>query len=110
MISVDFARVETVRAALRFDSWVLGSIKRIYEATKACKEDECTPLAAFILTSCAIDYLAGFLGGIERFDNRQNKENYEAFVDNYMKAYDKTDIYRHLRCRLAHNFTITGDL
>ena len=44
----------------RYDGWVLGSIKRTYEATKD-GADGSSPLAAFILTSCAIDFLAGFV-------------------------------------------------
>jgi hypothetical protein len=99
MTSVDFGKVQMVKDALRFESWVIGSINRTYDATKGCKENECTPLAAFILTSCAIDYLAGFLGGIKSFRNRDNKRNYENFVDKYMKGYDKVDVYEHLRCR-----------
>ena len=109
-IPIDFTDSATAKAALRFDSWVIRTIKRTYEATKGCKENECTPLAAFILTSCAIDYLSGFFGGIQCFHNRDNRRNYVDFVDKYMKGYDKADIYEHLRCRLAHNYTITGDL
>ena len=50
------------------------------------------------------------MGGIERFDNRDNAKNYKAFIQKYMNQYDASDIYTHLRCRLAHNYTITGDL
>jgi len=54
-------RVEAI-----YKTWVLGSIKVTYEATKDAQEQS-TPLAAFILVSCAIDFLAGFMCGIKSF-------------------------------------------
>lgn len=93
----------------RYKGWVLGSIKQTYEATKDGADDS-SPLAAFILTSCAIDFLAGFFCGIESFTGGQSSKNYKAFVTEYMPQYDPVDVYIHVRCRLAHNYTIGGHL
>ena len=56
----------------RYEGWVLGGIKRTYEATKDGADDS-SPLAAFILTSCAIDFLAGFYCGIASFTPKGNQ-------------------------------------
>lgn len=93
----------------RYEGWVLGSIKQTYAATKDGADDS-SPLAAFILTSCAIDFLAGFYCGIESFTGGQSGRNYKAFVKKYMPQYDPVDVYIHVRCRLAHNYTIGGNL
>ncbi len=93
-----------------YKGWVLGSIGRTYEATRG-EADGSTPLAAFILTSCAIDFLAGFLCGLDSFENtRNNATNYKNFLSRYMIQYAPEDIYKHIRCRLAHNYTITGGI
>ena len=93
----------------KYDTWVLGSIKRTYEATKN-QEEGSTPLAAFILISCAIDFLAGFYCGIESFQPRNSSQNYKDFVTRYLPQYDPTDVYNHIRCRLAHNYSLGGDV
>ena len=56
----------------KYATWVLGSIKRTYEATKNGEEGS-TPLTAFILISCAIDFLAGFMCGITSFQPKGPK-------------------------------------
>jgi hypothetical protein len=94
-----------------YDTWVLGSIRRTYEATKG-EEDGTTPLAAFILVSCAIDFLAGFFCGIESFSPKpgESSNNYKDFVKEYLPQYEPEDIYKNVRCRLAHNYTIGGEV
>src|SRR6266700_1184185 len=99
------------RVEATYKTWVLGSIKRTYEATKDTQEKS-TPLAAFILVSCAIDFLAGFMCGITSFSPQpgESSKNYKAFVTKYLPQYDPVDVYNHIRCRLAHNYTIGGDV
>jgi hypothetical protein len=89
----------------------LGSVKRTYEATKD-KQEGSTPLAAFILVSCAIDFLAGFMCGIASFSPQpgESSKNYKAFVIGYLPQYDPVDVYNNIRCRLAHNYAIGGDV
>lgn len=95
----------------RYASWVLGSINQTYEATKDAQEGS-TPLAAFILVSCAIDFLAGFMCGITSFTPKpgESSKNYKAFVARYLPQYDPGDVYNNIRCRLAHNYSIGGNV
>ena len=69
-------------------------------------------LAAFILVSCAIDFLVGFFNGIDSFKPRpgDSSKNYTDFVKKYLTQYDPVDVYNHIRCRLAHNYTIGGNV
>jgi len=99
------------RLKQKYETWVLGSINQTYEATKNL-EGGSTPLAAFILISCAIDFLAGFMCGISSFQPKpgESPRNYTAFVTRYLPQYDPRDIYKNIRCRLAHNYTIGGDV
>jgi hypothetical protein len=94
-----------------YESWVLGSVKQTYDATKDWIGGS-TPLAAFILVSCAIDFLAGFYCGIESFlpKGGESSKNYKAFVAKYMPQYEPYDVYSNIRCRLAHNYTIGGSV
>jgi hypothetical protein len=95
----------------KYETWVLGSIKMTYGATKSFEEGS-TPLAAFILISCAIDFLAGFMCGITSFQPRpgESSTNYKAFVTRYLTQYEPADVYTHIRCRLAHNYSIGGNV
>ena len=95
----------------KYETWVLGSIQQTYEATKNL-QGESTPLAAFILISCAIDFLAGFMYGITSFQPkaRESSKNYKAFVTKYLPQYYPDDVYNNIRCRLAHNYTIGGSV
>jgi hypothetical protein len=95
----------------RYATWVLGSINQTYEATKDAQGGS-TPLAAFILVSCAIDFLAGFMCGITSFKPKggESSKNYKSFVTKYLPQYDPEDIYINIRCRLAHNYTIGGNV
>ncbi|MCX5821209.1 MAG: hypothetical protein NT047_15085 [Deltaproteobacteria bacterium] len=61
-------------------------------------------MGAFILASCFIDYMAGFLSGRE-----SHKEDYESFVRHYLPpVYDPKRLYKDLRCRLVHNYSEGG--
>jgi len=110
MTEDEFKRAKA-KVRQRYDGWVLGSIKRTYEATKDGADDS-SPLAAFILISCAIDFLAGFYCGIESFRPKpgQSFKNYKEFVERYMPQYKPNDVYKHVRCSLAHSYTIGGHL
>ena len=99
------------RVEATYKTWVLGSIKKTYEATKDELEGS-TPLVAFILVSCAIDFLAGFMCGIASFlpPAGESSRNYKAFVIKYLPQYDPVDVYSNIRCRLAHNYSIGGSV
>lgn len=91
----------------KYTTWILGSIDETYNATRDGQNGS-TPLAAFILVSCAIDFVSGFFEGIDSFELKSSGKSYKRFVDRYMHEYDSKDVYRNIRCRLAHNYTI-GD-
>jgi hypothetical protein len=88
------------RVKTKYETWVLGSIKVTYDATKDGAK-ESTPLAAFILVSCAIDFLAGFMCGITSFrpGRGESTANYKAFVKKYLPQYDPEDVYSNIRCQ-----------
>lgn len=59
---------------------------------------------AFILASCFIDYMAGFVCGRETTPN-----DYKDFVRDYLPPiYDPTNLYTDLRCKLVHNYSEGG--
>jgi hypothetical protein len=61
-------------------------------------------MGAFILASCFIEYLAGFLAGKET-----DREDYKAFVQDYLPPlYDPERLYKDLRCKLVHNYSEGG--
>ncbi len=88
------------------NGWILGSISETYRATKNF-ENNSSPLVAFILISTTIDFFAGFFAGISDLNNPGNAGLiYKNFLKRYMSGYDSKRLYKDLRCRLAHNFTI----
>jgi hypothetical protein len=91
----------------KYSTWVLGSIDETYTATRD-GENGSTPLAAFILVSSAIDFMGGFLEGIDSFDSDSSGKIYRRYLERYMPEYNSKDVYRNVCCRLAHNYTI-GD-
>lgn len=60
-------------------------------------------MGAFILSSCFIEYLAGFRYGKETSGN-----DYKNFVKNYLPQYNKDKPYKDLRCKLVHNYSEGG--
>lgn len=57
---------------------------------------------AYILISCAIDCLASFWKSRD-----SSRDVYRDFVDQFFgELYDGQDLYRDLRCRLVHNYTV----
>jgi hypothetical protein len=61
-------------------------------------------IGAFILASCFIDYMAGFLCGRET-----KPKDYKDFVRDYLPPlYDPSKLYTDLRCKLVHNYSEGG--
>jgi len=61
-------------------------------------------IGAFILASCFIDYIAGFVCGGET-----KPKDYKDFVRDYLPpVYDPSKLYKDLRCRLVHNYSEGG--
>jgi hypothetical protein len=58
-------------------------------------------MGAFILASCFIDYMAGFVYGRET-----TGKDYKYFVRDYLQMYDPSKLYKDLRCRLVHNYSV----
>jgi hypothetical protein len=60
-------------------------------------------LGAFILSSCLIEAIAGFIKGQDTTGN-----DYKNFVTNYLPAYDGDKLYKDLRCKLVHSYSEGG--
>ena len=61
-------------------------------------------MGAFILASCFIDYMTGFVCGHET-----KGSDYKSFVTNYLPSvYDPSKLYKDLRCKLVHNYSEGG--
>ena len=61
-------------------------------------------MGAFILASCFIDYMAGFLYG-----RKATGQDYKHFVSNYLPPiYNPSKLYKDLRCALVHNYSEGG--
>lgn len=61
-------------------------------------------IGAFILGSCFIDYMAGFVCGRET-----KPKDYKDFVSHYLPPiYNPSKLYKDLRCRLVHNYSEGG--
>jgi hypothetical protein len=90
-------KINLVRHSLK--DVALGDIQK----TAQCK----APVAAFVMCACLIDALAGYRYGYSG-QRGVNKANYVNFVRDYLPDYNAEDLYRDLRCRLVHNFSV-GD-
>ena len=61
-------------------------------------------IGAFILSSCFIEYLAGF-----RYGKKTGKKDYINFVKSYFNGkYNPEKLYTDLRCKLVHNYSEGG--
>lgn len=60
-------------------------------------------LGAFILCSCLIDAMAGFVGDSDRIG-----VNYKNFVRAYLPTYNPSKLYKDLRCKLVHSYSEGG--
>ena len=61
-------------------------------------------MGAFILASCFIDYMAGFVCG-----RKATGKDYKDFVSHYLPPmYNRSKLYKDLRCELVHNYSEGG--
>lgn len=61
-------------------------------------------MGAFILASCFIEYMAGFVAGHET-----KGIDYKQFVKDYLpNMYNPKKLYTDLRCKLVHNYSEGG--
>jgi len=61
-------------------------------------------MGAFILASCFIEHMAGFIAGRET-----TNKDYKQFVRDYLPSlYDPERLYGDLRCKLVHNYSEGG--
>jgi hypothetical protein len=60
-------------------------------------------IGAFILSSCFIEYIAGY-----RYGKLTTGKDYKYFVENYLSQYNKENLYQDLRCKLVHNYSEGG--
>jgi hypothetical protein len=61
-------------------------------------------MGAFILASCFIDYMAGFIAGRET-----TGKDYKQIVKDYLPSlYDPEKLYKDLRCKVVHNYSEGG--
>ena len=61
-------------------------------------------MGAFILSSCFIDYMAGFVCG-----KQSTGKDYKNFVKQYLPSeYDPEKLYTDLRCMVVHNYSEGG--
>lgn len=60
-------------------------------------------MGAFILASCFIDAMAGYIKG-----GATCRSDYESFIVRFMKSYNPENLYKDLRCKLVHNYSEGG--
>lgn len=60
-------------------------------------------MGAFILCSCLIDAIAGFIKGSDT-----RKPDYKNFVNDFLINYNGTKLYKDLRCKLVHSYSEGG--
>jgi hypothetical protein len=58
-------------------------------------------IAEFILCSCFIDQLSGFI-----YNTDGVKKRYIKFVNEYLPAYQSEELYEDLRNKLVHNYSV----
>lgn len=56
---------------------------------------------AFILASCFIDHLSCYYSGEE-----STGQNYKCFVRDFLPQYDAEELYKDIRCKLVHNYSL----
>jgi len=61
-------------------------------------------LGAFILASCYIDYLSGYY-----FGGESTRSNYIDFCRIFLPKYNANDLYKSVRCRLVHNYSLESN-
>lgn len=67
-------------------------------------------MIGFILGSMMIDYLAGFYAGVTVSTvHTDSGKRYKDFVSMYMSSYNPDDLWKFVRSRLVHNYSVGGD-
>ena len=90
--------VNDVKIKLIIDSLTenaLGDIKRASHGG--------SKMGAFILCSCLIDAIAGFIKGADT-----NEEDYKDVIKKYLPSYNPKKLYKDLRCKLVHSYSEGG--
>jgi hypothetical protein len=59
------------------------------------------PIAVFILCTCLIDQLSGF-----RYNSDMPRLRFIDFVEKYMPSYDAASLFKDLRNKLVHNYSV----
>lgn len=89
----DSVKINTVIDSLK--RCALGDIKKA--STGGSK------MGAFILCSCLIDAMAGFIKGADT-----ERSDYKNFVRDYLSSYVPENLYNDLRCKLVHSYSEGG--
>lgn len=100
MARIDYSRIDK----LKFISFLWHSLHDMAFLDIQRASDGKSKMGAFILSSCFIEYLAGF-----RYGRETNSNDYKNFVKIYLNGkYDAEKLYRDLRCKLVHNYSEGG--
>jgi len=82
---------------------IIDSLKSHALADIKRASDGKSKLGAFILCSCLIDAMAGFLKGSDT-----NCNDYKRFVRQYLPDFNSDALYHDLRCKLVHSYSEGG--
>ncbi len=99
-LNIDYSKIDK-------DKFISDLKKSLYEMAfldieRASKGN--AKMGAFILSSCFIDYLAGF-----RYGKATTSKEYIKFTKKYFsKKYNAKKLYTDLRCKLVHNYSEGG--
>lgn len=89
----DFAKISTIINSLT--CCALGDIKKAFSGG--------SKMGAFILCSCLIDAMAGFVKGADTIHR-----DFKIFVRDYLPSYRPNELYHDLRCKLVHSYSEGG--
>ena len=89
----DFAKISTIINSLT--CCALGDIKKASSGG--------SKMGAFILCSCLIDAMAGFVKGADTIHT-----DFKNFVRDYLPSYRPNELYHDLRCKLVHSYSEGG--
>jgi len=87
----DSAKIKLIVNSLA--QFALGDVKRASEGG--------SKMGAFILCSCLIDAIAGFIKGDDT-----TRGDYKSFVNDFLPTYDSDGLYHDLRCKLVHGYAL----
>jgi hypothetical protein len=93
-----------------FKNWIEKSIALTYRTLKEDTSGTTTPLMAYLLISCAIDSISGFYSGRDPKNTKALSWEYKKFIMDFMPKYDPELLYKDLRCKIAHNFSLGKEI